>query len=49
MYHLSANCSKVSAKYKPLKGSFKYSELNDSKYAKLTRCSDCNAPVRPTK
>ena len=49
MYHLSANCSSVSAKYKPLKGSFKYSELNDSKYAKLTRCSDCNAPVRPTK
>ena len=48
MYHADPNCSSINKKYTPLKGSFKFSEINDSKYSKLTRCSTCNAPVRPT-
>lgn len=46
-YHADKNCSRVGAKYLPLKGSFKYSELNDAKYKKLQPCESCGAPARP--
>lgn len=45
-YHADENCSKVGAKYKPLKGTFTYSQVNDSQYSKLEPCSNCNAPSR---
>ena len=32
---------------KPLTGTFKYSEINDSKYQKLKPCDKCNPPARP--
>ena len=46
-YHADKNCPRVSEKYLPLKGSFKYSELNDTKYKKLQPCQECGAPDRP--
>lgn len=46
MYHKDANCSSVGAKYKPLKGSFYYSQRNEATYKDLTPCSKCNAPSR---
>jgi len=45
-YHASAECSKVSTKYRPLKASFKYSQLNDAQYKSLVPCTGCNAPNR---
>lgn len=46
-YHADKNCPRVNSKYLPLKGSFKYSELNDTKYKKLEPCDRCGAPARP--
>ena len=46
-YHADKNCPKVASKYLPLKGTFKYSELNSSKYKNLKPCDKCNAPERP--
>ena len=46
-YHADKNCSKVADKYLPLTGTFKYSELNDSKYKNLKPCDKCNPPARP--
>ena len=46
-YHADKNCPRVSDKFLPLKGSFKYSELNDTKYKKLEPCDRCGAPARP--
>lgn len=46
-YHADKNCPRVGEKYLPLKGSFKYSELNDAKYKKLEPCDRCGAPARP--
>ena len=46
-YHADKNCSKVADKYLPLTGTFKYSEINDSKYQKLKPCDKCNPPARP--
>lgn len=45
-YHASDRCTKVAQKYLPLKGSFKYSEINDDKYKDLKACPGCNAPAR---
>lgn len=46
-YHSDPNCRIVGDKFKPLAGSFRYSELNDPKYANLSFCNVCNAPARP--
>ena len=45
-YHLDQNCISTNARYLPLKGSFKYSQVNDSAYAALSPCNVCNAPLR---
>ena len=46
-YHADKNCSKVADNYLPLTGTFKYSEINDSKYKNLKPCDRCNPPERP--
>ena len=46
LYHLDANCISVHSKYTPLKGSFRYSQINDDKYAALEPCNVCAAPLR---
>ena len=46
LYHADQNCQKVGQKYRPLKGTFKYSQLNDSPFSSLTACNVCNAPLR---
>lgn len=45
-YHANDQCTSVSNKYLPLKGSFKYSQLNDEAYKKLQPCGKCSAPGR---
>jgi len=45
-YHASDQCTKVAVKYLPLKGSFKYSQLNDPAYKDLKPCDKCNPPGR---
>ena len=45
-YHLDQNCKSTHAKYLPMKGHFTYSEINNEKYAKLTPCNVCAAPLR---
>lgn len=45
-YHLDQNCISTNARYLPLKGSFKYSQVNESAYAELAPCNVCNAPLR---
>lgn len=46
-YHFVADCTQISPKYLPLKGTFKYSEINDDKYKDLQPCNVCGAPLRP--
>jgi len=46
-YHQDKNCAKVASKYLPLKGTFKYSEINDKAYKNLKPCDKCNPPERP--
>ena len=46
LYHADPNCRTVADKYKPLKGHFTYSQLNDEQYKKLKPCNVCNAPLR---
>lgn len=46
-YHLDQNCKSTHAKYLPMKGHFKYSEINDDKYKNLSPCNVCAAPLRP--
>ena len=46
-YHLDQNCKSTHAKYLPMKGHFTYAEINDSKYANLSPCNVCAAPLRP--
>ncbi len=46
-YHIDADCSGVRKRYRPLKGSFLYPELNDPAYVKLTPCKSCKPPERP--
>ena len=45
-YHLDPNCKSTHEKYLPMKGHFKYSEVNDPKYANLSPCNVCGAPLR---
>ena len=45
-YHADEWCSQVNSKYLPLKGSFTYSQVNDSAYKDLEPCSSCSAPGR---
>ena len=46
-YHLDQNCKSTHAKYLPMKGHFTYGEINDAKYANLSPCNVCAAPLRP--
>ncbi|MBQ8202280.1 MAG: hypothetical protein IJZ74_11010 [Clostridia bacterium] len=46
MYHLDANCKKVGKEYKPLKGSFYFSQLSEAPYNELTPCNVCGAPIQ---
>ena len=46
-YHLDQNCKSTHAKYLPMKGHFKYSEINSDKYKNLSPCNVCAAPLRP--
>lgn len=45
-YHLDPNCSSAKPKYLPFKGKFTFAEINDSKYANLSPCTVCKAPLR---
>ena len=45
-YHLDQNCKSTHAKYLPMKGHFTYAEVNDPKYASLSPCNVCAAPLR---
>ena len=46
-YHLDQNCRRINERYLPLKGSFRYSELNDKAngFSRLKPCEICGAPV----
>lgn len=46
-YHADKNCAKVASRYLPLKGTFKYSEINDKAYKNLKPCDKCSPPERP--
>ena len=46
LYHLDANCMSLHAKYLPMKGHFKYSQVNDPPYSELEPCNVCAAPLR---
>ena len=46
-YHADPNCPNIAAKYLPLQGKFKFSEINDEKYKDLKACHICNSPNRP--
>lgn len=46
-YHRDQNCKSTHAKYLPMKGHFTYGEINDAKYANLSPCNVCAAPLRP--
>lgn len=45
-YHAVDNCSSVAIKYQPLKGSFKYSQLNEPTFKNLKPCEKCVPPGR---
>ena len=47
LYHKNDQCTSVAQKYLPLKGSFHYSEINESAYKDLSPCTKCGAPKRP--
>ena len=46
-YHADPNCPTVSDKYKPLRGTFYYSQINEGSFRNLQPCSSCAAPNRP--
>ena len=46
LYHLDQNCMSLHSRYLPLKGSFRYSQINDQPYAALEPCNVCGAPLR---
>lgn len=46
MYHIDANCDSVNSRWKPLKGQFLFSQLNDAPYDALEQCAVCGAPLR---
>ena len=43
-YHLDPNCSSLADKYKPLKSSFTYAQLNAGEHSDLRPCNYCGAP-----
>ena len=45
-YHVDPNCKSTNERYLPLKGTFKYSQVNDNEYKNLVPCNICNAPLR---
>ena len=45
-YHCDPNCSSTDAKYLPFKGTFTYSQLNDTPYDVLNWCRYCKPPKR---
>lgn len=45
-YHKDPNCQKVGSQYKPLRGQFYFSQINDAPYNELVPCSPCGAPRR---
>ena len=45
-YHSDPNCASLADKYKPLKSSFTYADINKSPNDKLLRCDTCDAPSR---
>ena len=45
-YHIDASCSSVASRYLPLKGTFKYGDINKSPYNKLKPCEVCGAPSK---
>ena len=47
LYHSDPNCPSVASKYRPLKGTFTYGDINKSPYSKLKPCERCDAPKRP--
>jgi|GEM_PF-3396781 len=47
MYHLQEKCPSINAKNYVYMRSFTFSEINNSDYAKLKPCNECNAPKRP--
>ena len=48
LYHADPECGSVDKKYRPLKGTFTYAQINDEPYAQLNNCLRCGAPLRPT-
>ncbi len=47
LYHLDPDCTSIASRYRPLKSSFTYKDINKSPYNKLKPCTKCNAPERP--
>ncbi|MBQ8159679.1 MAG: hypothetical protein IJ083_02915 [Clostridia bacterium] len=47
-YHSTADCDTVAAKWRPLKGSFTFSQINEPAYKELRPCPKCAAPMRPS-
>lgn len=45
-YHKDPYCSKVGSQYKPLRGQFYFSQINDAPYNELVPCGTCGAPRR---
>ena len=45
-YHIDANCPSVGQRYRPLKASFLWTQMNDAPYNQLEQCSVCGAPLR---
>ena len=45
-YHLDENCRMVAEKYRPMRGSFIYQNLNYDEYKDLKPCEVCGAPPR---
>jgi hypothetical protein len=45
-YHTDPNCKRVNEKYLPMKGMFRYSELNDEPFRNMEPCVICGAPPR---
>ncbi len=46
-YHADPNCPSVAEQYRPLTGSFHFSEINSDIYRVLKPCRICNPPARP--
>ena len=45
-YHLDQNCKRVHERFRPLEGSFTYSQLGEEPYCSLKPCQICGAPER---